>query len=410
MSSDLDEGDEIESETESAEEETSTTNQRKKRKKKKKATNNELKSNRHLSLAEIRGIIPVYRYYFEPPKVNGKRTRMSKAEKDLKWPLYKKQMIRDFKRKFKPNHRFQSEQKFIKRHTEPIVYLKHKLHRETNLDPSELNEEQLAYYNEIGGLEDVNEMLLLQTNIDSLDKAAKKMNKKRTIAEMYNEDDIDSINSSLSQRLRARNQRNTNRRNHSRSRVLREDSAASIVDLRNDDPLISSIHAVSLDSTLSTMPSKYENEEKDAALDQLLADRNLFQQEVLERRKKETFELFTQKMLAVEERTSLVLRSKPELIGTMAGMNSLEEQLDAAFDFWIKDNIEQIGSKVYTLVDFTTQITAERSKKEEWSLFLKKWKLQRIALGNEFQVTWDLLMDETDIEQVALGLQIGNSE
>ena len=77
--------------------------------------------------------------------------------------------------------------------------------------------------------------------------------------------------------------------------------------------------------------------------------------------------------------------------------------------FWIKDNIEQIRSKVYTLVDFTDQITAERSKTEEWSLFLKKWKLQRIALGNEFQVTWDLLMYEKEIEQVVLGLNIANS-
>ena len=89
----------------------STTQLEKKKKKKIKR-----KRNPHLTLAQMRGVVQVFRHRF--PSKTGKR--MSKEEHNKRWAGYKAKIYRDYNRAV--TGKFSSEKALIKRYSCPLRF------------------------------------------------------------------------------------------------------------------------------------------------------------------------------------------------------------------------------------------------------------------------------------------------
>ena len=329
-----------------------------------------LKSNRHLTLAEIRGIIPVWKYHFDRRTVNGHKKNWTKTENDAKWEVYKRKMRTEFGRAMKGQQA--SEKKFIDRHTLPLAYLRYRQPQLRPMDPTKLTETQFEYYMEIGGKRKLEDLIREQNNIDSVEKADKRCSRrrKRHHSDLENDDA------------------------HSNTGASSPTDSLSII-----SGMPASLSMPGLDSSQSGHPKVESNQARDAALDQLHGGLNKFERELLEKKKVETFELFQQKLSAVSHHVQLQLKLQPELIGCMMGAGSLEDQLNVAFDFWVSQHVDQIKQKTGDLETFVNQVSAERHQDDQWLRFLTKWKLRRIAKGNTFQVSWDLIVTELNIEE-----------
>ena len=314
---------------------------------------------------------------------------MPAAEREAKWITYKHRMVNEFDRAIKGQ--FSGEKKFIQRHTDPMAYLKYKLGRNHSLDPKELDKEQMQYYQEIGGKDDVQELLLIQSNIDSLSRTKGKLPRKRRHEEMLNL--ADSNNSSVMSTTQTDNSHNHNR-NHNRS-------GSQDIDLSFDEDY--DLDQDIMPSLLSQRPlqeaSEVKTEKMNNALNVLSGGFEEYEQELLDKKKKETFELTQEKMRSVEEHTAGLYRNKPEMIGAMMGASPLEDQLNIAFDFWVKDNMTKIKEKVFDLEDFWNQILMEREDLHQWNKNLAKWKFKRIVLGNDFDVSWNFIVGEFHVEE-----------
>ena len=131
----------------------------------------------HLSCANIRGLIKLFNYYFIVKDANGKRKRLPRKEMNDRWISYKKKVFTDYGKVIKGT--LNSEKAFVKRYSEPLSFLKYKLKRSTNLKVSDLSPSDQAYYYEIGGSENVQELIEQQLNIDSISKATNRMKRKR---------------------------------------------------------------------------------------------------------------------------------------------------------------------------------------------------------------------------------------
>lgn len=346
------------------------------------------------TLVQMRGIIPVWNYYFEMPVVNGKKKRMKSAERAARWETYKCKMIKEFKRPM--NKEFDSERTLIQRYTNPLKFLKYKTGKIHSLDPSELDDESFEYYKEIGGTDDVHQMLLLDANIDGLEAATRNLPRKRKHDEM-----IEIMDDESTVTMSSQNENNDNR-NHNRN-GSQMNEFGDVIDEDYDLPQNSSAlnTTVTSVSSLGNVPiENIKQERMDTALNTLRDGLKIYERELLDKKKTETFELFQEKMRAVEEHASGIYREKPELIGAMVGASPLKDQLNIAFDLWVSDNIQKIKERVWDLKDFWDQILAAREADEEqWNKNLSKWKFKRIVLGNEFDVTWNFIVTEFGVEE-----------
>ena len=123
--------------------------------------------NQHLSLAQMRGVIQIFNHYF--PK--GVKKRMSRDEKSRKWVSYKNRIYGEYKRII--TGKFASEKALVKRCSEPLAFLKYKLKRATNLNVQDLSKADQDYYFEIGGLQDVNELIKKTYNFNRTKKRSR---------------------------------------------------------------------------------------------------------------------------------------------------------------------------------------------------------------------------------------------
>lgn len=293
---------------------------------------------------------------------------------------------------------YQSQVRKMARYTKPIPFLKYKLGRLDNLLPEDLTEEQYDYYKEIGGLDDVQEMLRLQINIDALEKALPRKRTHHQMISVDTDDDSSTTLSTLTDNLDNRNHNRSRRNSHNNAERSNEvnltDEELSRLE---DDPEALNFQTFSEIANISEIPKMENPSAMDTALNQLSGGWTQYEKEQLEKKKKETRELFQEKINTVQGHTASMYRNQPELIGTMAGSN-LDDQLNIAFDFWISDNLQNIKQKVYTLHDFTEQVSAARERKEEWTAFLQRWKLTRITSGNDFQASWDIVVTTDHLE------------
>ena len=329
----------------------------------------------HLNLAQMRGVIQIFNHYF--PKNTGKR--MSKDEKKLRWNNYKTRIYNEYKRII--TGKFASEKCLVKRYSEPLSFIKYKLKRANNLKVSDLSQSDQDYYYEIGGLEDVNELIKLTYNIDSIDKLSNNLNRKRN-----NNSNISSSSSGIMQRKRRRLNNSNNNNNEMKN--------------NNDDD--GDIEFLTSNNNNNVPPAVIFKTEKDEKLNNALTSLNekldIFEQEQLEKKKIEIFEITKQKILAMKQSIETHFINDPYLIGCIP---SIENQLSLAFDCWInkykhiiiKDNV--ISDKLELFIE---QLTVLKTDKIEWDTFLSKWKLNRILYNDNFQIIWDKIKNELNYE------------
>eukprot|EP01083_Nonionella_stella_P269518 912018_1 len=124
--------------------------------------------NKHLSLVSMRGVCPLFRHYFNVFDAHGRRKRLSKKDKNQRWKNYKQRMYRDYGRVITGT--FSSEQALVKRYSNPLSFLKYKLKKTKNLNVTDLSLENQEYYREIGGLDDVEQLIRNQRKVDFADQ------------------------------------------------------------------------------------------------------------------------------------------------------------------------------------------------------------------------------------------------
>ena len=340
---------------------------------------NKKRTNRHLSLGTIRGVISLYKAYFTPKLVNGKIKRLSKSEKKTKWRSYKNKMLKDFNRVVKGQ--FSSEKSFIKRYSDPLYYVKYKLKRSTDLDLDDLTQDELDYYKEIGGTDDINELIRGKHNIDSVDKASeqlfgqpplkkRRLNAIRVPVSANNSltstfDFEDTLPIVLAQSFESNN--NNSNSNHNSN---------------SNNNSTQSVHA----KVESTVPVK--SIFMDEALDQLQSGLDIYEKELLEKKKAETFQITQQKIKSLFVSVKDAFINHPESIGCIMGAGSLEDQLTSAFDLWLHKNKIEITRKVADINLFIEQISVLKQDPRDWMTFVSRFKTERILKGNHFERTW----------------------
>lgn len=321
---------------------------------------NARRRNRHLTLAEMRGVIPLFKKYFEIYDSKGRKKRLSRDEKNKRWISYKQKIHRDYGRSITGN--FSSEQALIKRYSDPLCFIKYRLKRATNLNVSHLSSQDQDYYKEIGGLEDVQKLIEQQENIDSIQKQMRRSlpRKRQRI------DSFDIENASVEDHDDSRNKNNG---------VVSEQFPPQV--------------------PVATMK---DESGMNTALDQLNKDLGVFEQEQLEKKKLEAFQITQEKIKSFLAGIKELLDAKPEWIGCIPGAGSLEDQLTVAFDFWLNSHILKIRQQITDWNIFAEQLIVLRQDHVEWNNFLNKWKIKRILYNDKFELIWSFITNELGIE------------
>lgn len=115
-----------------------------------------------VTLATMRGVINLFNHYFKQVDELGNKKKMSRVDKHRRWISYKQKIWDDYGRRISGT--YASEQALIRRYSDPLTFLKYKLKRARNLVISELSDADQAYYKEIGGTDDVNELIARTKN------------------------------------------------------------------------------------------------------------------------------------------------------------------------------------------------------------------------------------------------------
>ena len=112
---------------------------------------------RAVTLATMRGVINLFNHYFKQLDNHGNRKKMTRVEKQRRWVSYKQKIWDEYGRRITGT--YASEAALIRRYSDPLTFLKYRLKRARNLKVSDLSEIDQAYYKEIGGTDDPNELI-----------------------------------------------------------------------------------------------------------------------------------------------------------------------------------------------------------------------------------------------------------
>ena len=422
--------------------------------------------NHHLSLAQMRGVIQIFNHYF--PK-NAKK-RLKKHEKKERWVSYKKRIYREYGRIV--SGQLASEKALVKRYSDPLTFIKYKLKRNTNLKIEDLTPLDQDYYMEIGGLRDINELIKRTYNIDSIDKIQRINCKRQTVKNVpsfnnnnnYNNnnninnnidndddnndddftDSFDAINQNANKRRRLNkyntdnsNNSNMNRNNYNsigyrnnnnynnnnnknnnnnsnRNKNIRSNNfnvgRSNTLDLTSSMP-----PEVSQAPTLFTVKTEQNNNKTiysrnvDAALRKVNNEMDVYEQELLDKKKLETFEITKQKIMSLKRFLENILSNEPEFIGFIPGVGTHIEQIENAFYYWLNENKIIIQSETDKQI-FIQQILTLKNDMMEWNEFLSKWKLLRIFHNNNFNLIWNEIKVIMNITQMLDENNVINNE
>ena len=340
---------------------------------------------RSVTLASMRGVINLFNHYFKQTDQLGNKKKMTRVEKNRRWISYKQKIWDDYGRRITGT--YASEQALIRRYSDPLTFLKYKLKRARNLRVTDLSPADQAYYKEIGGLEDVNELIKhTRNNVDSIGSFSQPPAKRPRIDNVYTggidfrrNHNVHSPNVSQINQYSPNQQRNY-------PHIIR------INDIAND--VIPPSTTTSPTTNKQTKPKP----EIDAAIDQLAGDMDIFEQEQLLKKKIEAYEMTQEKVKALMNAVKSLLSNEPQMVGTIPGLGCLDDQLILFFDFWINQNKGVILSNVSSESTFFEQLTLLRSDGPEFTNFLHKWKLYRILKNDSFLTIWKWMVDELNIE------------
>ena len=347
--------------------------------------------NQHLSLAQMRGVIQIFNHYF--PKKPGKR--MNREEKNRRWTSYKSRIYQEYKRII--TGKYASEKALVKRYSEPLAFLKYKLKRATNLNINDLSQADKEYFYEIGGLDDINQLVKNTYNIGSVAKMSNILSGQKRNREQF---ETGNLNASLTENLK-----DSNHNRHEVTTAVIQDAhvehSQANVNQFNFPPEI-----------LASGEPKQENALSDPKLTAALLNLNekldVFEKEQLDKKKIEMFEITKQKLTAMKQMMLNQFLNEPHLIGCISGV---EDQTCLSFDCWMNNykHIITEDDSIRKDIDlFITQMAILRADKTEWHKFLTKWKLNRIFLNDDFHLVWSKVKTELNIQNNSIVVQHSN--
>ena len=344
-------------------------------------------SNKHLSYAQIRGVVQIFNHHF--PK-NGKR--MSKDERKRRWLMYRNKIQQEYGRVI--TGKLESEKAYVKRYSRPLDFLKYKLKRSVNLKIEDLpNEADKEYYFEIGGLEDVQKLInnTYDVNYDSVQRITNNF-------ENYN----NNRSSSRRKRRRIEINENANDNAHNKNHNLSNQSNNNFLQpqIIINDAQINEISSVP--PALSNNHPQRQKIERDYKVDEALINLSekldAFEQDVLDKKKIEIYEITKQRIVAIKNSMETYFINDPHLIGCIP---AVENQESIAFDCWmnkykhiIKDD-KEIKGNFQLIID---QLCLLKSDMSDWTNFLTKWKLYRIFHQDNFRIVWHKIKKELNIQ------------
>ena len=309
----------------------------------------------HNPYAAIRGIVKLFKFYFEVKDSRGKIRRLPRQESDKRWESYRKKVYEDYGKVVKAT--LNGEKTWVKRYSRALDFLKYKLKRSKDLLLKDLAPADLAYYYEIGGTADVSALFKRQRNVDSITSALSRPYKRRR------------LNSSTTLDL-------TSNSSQSRDMALSAD-----LNIPPDLP----------------HPPKLEDGQYTEALRALEGKMTVYEQEQVEKKRAETRILFNEKCSVIVEKLRSTLTQCPEIIGMMP-FCSTEQQMSSAFDYWISQNVDVIASEIRDAGTFMIQIGSLRADHNAWTNFVHGWKLHRILDKDDFRKTWSWVVQELNVE------------
>ena len=377
---------------------------------------------RAVTLATMRGVINLFNHYFKQLDENGAKKKMTRVEKHRRWISYKQKIWDDYGRRITGT--YASEAALIRRYSDPLTFLKYRLKRAKNLKIEDLSQIDQQYYKEIGGTDDVNQLINRSTNnIDSIRAFSQPAQKRqRPLLEQpgmprgytripvqglgdFNAVLIPNVNNN------SHNQNNNYNRNHNHN-INRNQHANSVqIQSRSPSnpriqgtivPVNTNLNAItsSQNSASQSSNSKRRNakhEMVDEAIDQVAGNMDIFEQEQLLKKKIEAFEMTQEKVRALMKSVKSLLSSEPQMIGAIPGIGGYEDQLQIFFDYWLNQNKEVILSQVESTNFFFEQLSILKMDQAEFQTFLQKWKLQRILENDSFLIVWKWMVDDLNI-------------
>ena len=346
--------------------------------------------NSNLNLGQMRGVVQIFKHYFPKGK------SMKAAEKERRYAAYKKKILSEYGRFV--DTKLTSERALVKRYSEPIPFLKYRLKRNTNLKVSDLSQADQDYYHELGGKDDLSQMI---GNVDSVSRMSQTASRRRprqsepTINQPPRKKRRVVAASSNSQSMDIDVDHRDNRNHNRRGIDNRVEHQSPVVEQMIND---GSRMPVLTTEELLLIPPKLEQKEDDnpklEALWHLRGQMDQFEREKLEKKKIEMKEITKQKMEAVSRAVESQFLRLPHLIGCIPSMPNQDE---VAFWVWLKHHKEEIMIDRYIANDHNLLQTHLISLKDEtavWTKFLVNWKLWRILKDDQFPLVWRAMKEE----------------
>ena len=355
---------------------------------------------RQVTLATMRGVVNLFNHYFKQVDEFGNRKKMSRAEKQRRWVSYKQKIWNDYGRRI--NGAYASEQALIRRYSDPLTFLKYRLKRTTNLKIEDLNAEDQAYFKEIGGTDDVNNLIRRQGNIDSIFSFSQPPSRRRRtgINSMVpvNVHGLPSSNNVQVTNVASNDyQRNHNVINQVSNRLNQSPFTGTDHQSQSLNTAVINLDGNLVSNDAHSIKHEVKENEMSQAMDKLNADLDIFEQEQLLKKKIEAYEITLEKVRAMMHGVKTLLGNEPRMIGLIPGVGNLDDQLVLFFDYWLDQCKQTILSEVESKETFLTQIMLFRSDNSEFASFLHKWKIMRIMHSDSFRPVWNWMVDEMNI-------------
>ena len=352
---------------------------------------------RAVTLATMRGVINLFNHYFRQLDEYGNRKKMTRVEKHRRWISYKQKIWDEYGRRITGT--YTSENALIRRYSDPLTFLKYRLKRSRNLKVSDLSETDQAYYREIGGTDDVNDLINRFThNIDSI-KSFSQPPAKRPRLERPNISTVShqTLTTNSNQTTNVQGIQNVNH-NHNQNYNRHQFRVSSHPRLQtNVIPVNANDANSNVSSPSNSSKRKPDKPELDQAIDQVAGEMDIFEQEQLLKKKIEAFEMTQEKVRALVNSIKSLLGNEPQMIGAIPGIGTLDDQLRIFFDYWMDQNKAIILSDVETAELFFDQMMILKSDAMEYQMFLQKWKFMRMLKNDEFFSVWKWMVTELNL-------------
>ena len=348
------------------------------------ATTNTKERTKRLTLAEMRGLVPLFNAHFNKFDAFGNKIVMKRPERNERWITYKEKVWTDYHRAVKGT--FESERSLIRRYSHALTFLKYRQKKASHLDPKLLSYEDYEYYIQIGGTDDVSVLYEQERNVDSLAKMQRKRPRKK---HRKNDDPCASL-------------LQTGWSNDNRAPELEQGSVCGTMSQMS----VSNAPSMSLLSLPPHMPLAQTARDSKAtiktlsypaALDKVQGALDVHEQNLLLKKRIEAYEITQENCRALTSCVQRLVTKQPEMIGMIPGLGCREDQLKGSFEYWINQNEELILKNDSAFDSFKRQLRAKRADPLQYISFLDDWKMQRLVGLDDAATVWAWIKDELNV-------------